>query len=328
MAHTGVSGVPQGAADTWRVRIRGAGGTPVGAGVLISGGRVLTCAHVARTALGLADDESPAGAELALDFAGSATREPVAASVAAQGWAPPVDGRGDVAVLALHGSAPDDCAPASLHACGPARDRIVRVFGQPQAAGPGRWVRVQLVGSGGLSPDWVQFEGVTQLGDRVQQGFSGAGAVDAAGDVLGIVVAEDLRAAQRTGWLIPVEAAARYCPSISGAVTSLEHTPSWPPQAERELTAALVRIPSMYDPQRRERILRDTGDDVALLAARSPVLLEDVRAVVAVCLQYADGIDRLAAALRWYEHGSLPIREFERVLARLRAGGVPQEPAS
>ncbi|MFE4248385.1 trypsin-like peptidase domain-containing protein [Streptomyces sp. NPDC056910] len=320
--------MPQGAADTWRVRIRGAGGTPVGAGVLIPGGRVLTCAHVVRTALGLADDDSPAGGELALDFPASVAREPVAASVAPQGWAPPVDGRGDVAVLELHGPAPDDCVPASLHACGPARDRVVRVFGPPQAAGPGRWVRVRLVGSGGLSPDWVQFEGVTQLGDRVQQGFSGAGAVDAAGDVLGIVVAEDLRAAQRTGWLIPVEAAARSCPSISGAVNSLHDTTTWLPQAERELTSALVRVPSVYDPQRRERILRDTGDDVALLAVRSPVLLEDVRAVVAVCLQYADGIDRLAAALRWYEHGSLPMREFERVLARLRGGGVPQEPAS
>jgi hypothetical protein len=72
-------------------------------------------------------------------------------------------------------------------------------------------------------------------------------------------------------------------------------------------------------------VLRDTGEDVFDLAERSPVLIEDVRGIVEVCLQYADGIDRLAAALRWYERGSLPMREFERVLRRLR--GVP-EPAS
>jgi hypothetical protein len=143
--------------------------------------------------------------------------------------------------------------------------------------------------------------------------------------VIGIVVAVDARSDHRTAWMIPVEAAVRYCPSLADALAE-DNTPQpWPPGADREITAALVKVPSVYDPARRDSVLRDTGEDIAFLTQRSPVLLEDVRNMVATCLQYADGIDRLAAAVRWYERGSLPEREFERVLERLRAGARPQE---
>ncbi|MFE0652043.1 trypsin-like peptidase domain-containing protein [Streptomyces sp. NPDC059534] len=357
-------------AETWRVRILDTRGQPVGAGVLLPGGRVLTCAHVAEAAFDeAAFDEAEGGAadgpvgaeylenaELTVDFPGSLAPRggPVRAGIAPLGWAPPDGERADVAVLELRERAPDDCAPAVLRPCGAAGDRIVRAFGHPAGGSAGLWVRARLVGAGGLSPEWVQLEAAGEAGDRLRQGYSGAGVVDATGAVIGLVVAADTRAERRTGWMIPVEAAVRYCPGVADAVaadqdpapdpgesagTNGRHSadrrqaagadalpPPWPPTAERDLARVLVKVRSFADAHRRERVLRDTGDDIAFHVERTGILINDARAVVGLCLEYEDGIDRLAAALRWYEPGSLPMREFDRAIARLRprdsGGGI------
>ncbi|MFI8766550.1 trypsin-like peptidase domain-containing protein [Streptomyces sp. NPDC053792] len=348
--------------ESWRVRVLDARGTPVGAGVLVAGGRVLTCAHVVEGALD-PEDGDPREAELTVDFPGSLApgARPVRAGVAPQGWAPPDEERADVAVLELREDAPADCEPARLRPCGPARDRIVRAFGQVAGAPAGLWVRARLMGSGGLSPEWMQLEAAGEAGDRLRQGYSGAGVVDGSGDVIGLVVAEDTRAERRTGWMIPVEIAVRYCPALADAVAGpAAHDPAhdsvpthspgpahdhghdvgpgpyapdrspgpvdvlpppWPSSAERELARVLVKVRSFADPHRRERVLRDTGDDIAFHVERTGVLMNDARAVLGLCLEYEDGIDRFAAALRWYESGSLPMREFDREVARLRARG-------
>ncbi len=265
------------------------------------------------------DRDSPQDRPVAVDHPGSLTGDMSYASVLPQGWAPPDQERADVAVLQLHDAAPPDCTPARLRPCGPVHGRTVRVFGQASAAPPGIWVAARLLGAGGLSPDWIQLESVHPADARVQGGYSGAGTVDENGDVVGIVVAARRSTDSRIAWMIPVEAVVRYCPLLGDAVYGESPpAPAWPRGAERELAAALVRVPSMRDPQRRDSVLRDAGDEIFDLAERSPVLLEDVRGVVELCLQYADGIDRLAAALRWYERGSLPMREFERVVVRLR----------
>ncbi|WP_251095950.1 trypsin-like peptidase domain-containing protein [Streptomyces sp. Caat 7-52] len=310
--------------DSWRIRILTADGTPAGSGVLVEGERVLTCAHVVQDVLGLDDEESPARGRVALDHPGSLSDGVSHASVLPQGWAPPDGERADVAVLRLDAPPPTDCVPARLRPCGPARGREVRVFGQGADDPSGLWVTARLSGAGGLSPDWIQLDGAGTPDTRVRGGYSGAGVADARGDVVGIVVAGLRRTGSDTAWMIPVEAVVRYCPLLTDAVGASEGgspAPPWPREALRELVTALVRIPSMRDPQRRDSVLRDTGDDVFDLAERSAVLLEDVRGITELCLQYADGIDRLAAALRWYERGSLPMRDFERTLGRLR--GTP-----
>ncbi|MFB7512442.1 trypsin-like peptidase domain-containing protein [Streptomyces sp. NPDC056144] len=318
-------------AESWRVRILDARGTPVGAAVLVAGGRVVTCAHVVEGALG-PDDGDPREAELLVDFPGSLApgAAPVRAGVAPRGWAPSDEERADVAVLDLYEDAPADCGPARLRPCGPARDRIVRAFGQAAGAPAGLWVRARLVGFGGLSPEWMQLEAAGESGDRLRQGYSGAGVVDGSGDVLGLVVAEDTRAERRTGWMIPVEIAVRYCPDLADAVAGSPAydnlsddtpAPSWPASAERDLARVLVKVRSFADPHRRERVLRDTGDDIAFHVERTGVLINDARAVLGLCLEYEDGIERFAAALRWYESASLPMREFDREVARLRARG-------
>ena len=308
--------------DSWRVRILGADNTPVGAGVLLSGGRVLTCAHVVQYVLELSPRESPGGRPVTLDHPGSTTGGLSYATVLPDGWTPPEDQRGDVAVLGLTGPAPTDCAPARLRPCGATRDRTVRVFGQATAAPPGIWITARLAGATG--PDWIQLDCRDTAGSQVRPGYSGAGVVDEHGDVIGVVVAA-LRSGGSSAWMVPVEAAVRHCPPLGDAVhdDTPATAPAWPRGADRELAAALARVPSMRDPQRRNSVLRETGDEIFDLAERSTVLIEDVRGVVELCLQYADGIDRLVEALRWYERGSLPMQEFERVVVRLRGASRP-----
>lgn len=313
----------------------------------MSGGLVLTCAHLVQHVLRLRHEESPQGPLIKLDHPGSATDAVSYASVTADGWAPPEDDRGDVAVLRLTGPTPEDCTPARLRPYGAHRGRTVRVFGQATAAPPGVWIAARVAGATG--PDRVQLD-CEEPG--VRPGYSGAGVVDEQGDVIGVVVSA-LRSRGATAWMIPVEAAVRYCPLLGDAVdhehastpvlaapatvppapTAAPVTPStapsrpatapvtptvWPRGAGRELAAALARVPSMRDRQRRDSVLRDAGEEIFDLAERSSVLIEDVRGVVELCLQYADGIDRLVEALRWYERGSLPMQEFERVLEGLR----------
>ncbi|MEV6105022.1 trypsin-like peptidase domain-containing protein [Streptomyces sp. NPDC051940] len=317
-------GVAQAIEDSWRMRILGADGAPQGSGVLVSGGRVLTCAHVVQAALGLEEGESPQGRTVTVDHPGSRSDDPSYAAVLPQGWAPPDGERADVAVLQLDGRPPADCAPARLRRCGPARGRAVKVFGQSTAAGPGLWVEARLIGAGGLSPDWIQLGGREPLGPWVRGGYSGAGTTDENGDVLGIVVAAPRSSESGVAWMIPVEAIVRYCPLLGDAVPAGPgRDAGWPRGADRELTTALIRVPSMRDPQRRESVLRETGDEILAIAQRSTVLMEDVRSIVETCLQYADGVERLAAALRWYERESLPMREFDRVVAQLRAEPEP-----
>lgn len=316
-------GVPGGLEDPWRVRVLGAHGV-VGAGVLVAGHRVLTCAHVVETALGADAGQVTDGAAVTVEFPASLAGGSGKAAVVPGGWAPRAGERADVAVLALDDPPPADTAPATLLRCGPAAGRQMRVYGEGGAAGAGVWVRTVLVGAGGLSPDWVQMDPLAAYGERIRRGFSGAGVVDAAdGSVRGLVVAAAGGDGAGPAWMIPVEAVLRYCPLLADAVT-----PSAPahgdrpadlsPRAEQRLAEALVRLPSIQDPQRRASVIRDTGEDIALLAERSPVLLQEVRALVALCLQYDDGIDRLAAAARWYERGSRPMADFDALWASIR----------
>ncbi|MFF2650354.1 trypsin-like peptidase domain-containing protein [Streptomyces sp. NPDC058045] len=335
--------------DAWRVRILDGAGpspdTPPGtprshraAGVLLPGGLVLTCAHVIQSATDSA--APPPDTTIAVDFPGSRTGAIANARLVPWGWAPPgPDHHGDIAVLRLDTPPPEDVQPTLLHRCGEAAGRRIRVFGQSGLRLPGIWARAELVGSGGLDASWVQIDATSALGSRIRAGYSGAGVVDeATGQVIGIVVAEAHPAELRISWMIPTESALALCPPLAEAVapepepvptpaplpapapvrTPPPSTARWPADAERRLAQALVLIPSMRDPKRRNQILDDTGPDIALRAERSDVLLQDIRSVVHLCLLYPDGIDRLTAALRWYEEGSLPLTDFEGLLAELR----------
>ena len=119
-----VSQVP---ADPWRVSIvNRVSGRPVGAGVLLAGRYVLTCAHVVADALGVEPREGrpaePVGVEL---LAGEQRADAV---VVPGGWTPVKDDeRGDIAVLRLLGPARVDGYAARLALAGAHADRQVRM---------------------------------------------------------------------------------------------------------------------------------------------------------------------------------------------------------
>ncbi|MCX5400544.1 hypothetical protein [Streptomyces sp. NBC_00102] len=339
--------------DAWRLRIVGRADVPVGCAVLLPDSLVVTCAHVVVAACSGPEAGSASGrgtgpvagdaiedaatdarfAEILVDFPGSLLGGRMTASVVRGGWAPAVDDRaGDVAVLRLHGSPPPDVLPARLRWCGESHGRVVSAFAEPAGPGSGGWARAVLAGAGGLSPDWIQLDAGDPAGPRFVRGYSGAGVRDqTSGSVLGTMVAVRSTREQTTAWMNPTEALVRYCPVLRDIVEpeapgprtpaddSLLPSLAWQTEAERRLTTALVRVPSMRDTQRRDRIIGDIGPEIMPVVARSPSLIEDIRAVVAVCLQYPDAVDRLAAAVRWYENASLPMREFERVWAQVSA---------
>jgi hypothetical protein len=259
------------AVEPWRVRVSRTDGRICGAGVLIDRLRVLTCAHVVAQALGVDLRGGTPTGTIRVEFPslGGVSR---LATVAADGWVPMApDGRGDVAVLVLDEPAPPRLVPAGLARCGPLENRMVRAYGHPVGIDDGVWAVTKLVGFGGPSGEWVQIDGQTVTGRRVEGGFSGAGAIDdRSGAVVGLIVAEDAQAANKVAWMIPMELVAAYLPFLAGLLApGPEPAPAAPvvpqqrpagsvperrlTQAEqRELFERLWAVPDMPDRSARD----------------------------------------------------------------------------
>ncbi len=171
------------------VRLTGPQGGPVGVGFLIAGNRVVTCAHVVNTALGLPSrtQTRPAG-PVTLDFPllpGHTRRQAVVVS-----WLPPpregVAGD-DVACLQLSDAAPEQARPARLAANPPQPGTRLRVFGYPQGRREGGWVSTSAQGPVGGGR--IQLDSGVDAALRVQPGFSGGPVLDERGRVVGMVSA-------------------------------------------------------------------------------------------------------------------------------------------
>ena len=237
---------------SWSVRVHG-GGRIAGAGVLLSGGYVLTCAHVVNAALGRPDDTADfPEQDVELQFPGLAGAGVRHARVVSGGWHPiEADQRGDIAVLHLTGGAPEDAAPAVLRA---RTDRYTPVHAYGYPAGYDQGVEAQAV-LAGPSPDtgWVQLEARGQTGHRIAPGFSGAAVVaDSDGSVLGIVVLADRDKAVKVAWMLPVNViAARLPPALAQLVRVADAGP-----ARREVRR-IPAVPAEYLERRddQERIV-------------------------------------------------------------------------
>ncbi|MEU5692444.1 serine protease [Actinosynnema sp. NPDC020468] len=190
--------------ETWRVRVRG-GSRVLGAGVLVTGTHVLTCAHVV---IGVED--------LAVDLVELPGTPSSRARVVEELCVPPMDDeRGDVALLELATPQPASCA-ARLGRVALTWDRRVHALGYPAGDGldMGVWTKMTLARHTGA--EWLQMNRNSPNDLRVQRGFSGAGvADDATGDVLGIVVGEYTDDAVGLSWMLPVEAVVRHLPLVS-----------------------------------------------------------------------------------------------------------------
>ncbi|WP_405640576.1 tetratricopeptide repeat protein [Streptomyces uncialis] len=192
----------------WRVRLfqeDAPGSPPLGAGVLLAGGHVLTCAHVVLLPRLPAahddrdDDPEPAGyeslervvAEFPTAF-GAPGRLP--ARVLLQHLRPPTPGySADLALLKLErvpGAQPLRVTPAVLHRQIPARNEQVHAVGYPDYLIGGEYVNARIMGRGGpgLYPEWVQLDPESSP-YVIRHGFSGSGVVHSrTGRVIGILV--------------------------------------------------------------------------------------------------------------------------------------------
>ncbi|MEW1795749.1 tetratricopeptide repeat protein [Streptomyces niveus] len=189
----------------WRVRLvkgQDGAGPPLGAGVLLPGGLVLTCAHVVLAKTASRTDRSPgAGAgrgdepprpvgALYAEFPGVRATPPVRlrAEVLADHLKPLTSHfSGDIALLRLASVPPVE--PAVPHLQIPARDELVHSVGYTAALPGGEDVNARLRGWGGpgRDPEWVQLDrDVGSFAPR--RGFSGSGVVHTrSGAVIGIM---------------------------------------------------------------------------------------------------------------------------------------------
>lgn len=164
----------------WRVRIDTVWGEPCGAGILVSAGRVLTCAHVVGQL-----------ASVHVTFPGGASRLP--ATVVWRGpWQRQGD-RGDVALVELDSTVREDsCEFAALDALEPGEGHTsyeLRALGFPRDHDhDGIHVTLHASIDQLLGQEWLQAEIEQPHLQRLDQGFSGAGLwLPESGQVVGMI---------------------------------------------------------------------------------------------------------------------------------------------
>ncbi|MFH9425070.1 tetratricopeptide repeat protein [Streptomyces sp. NPDC017529] len=184
----------------WRVRLfqgERRGATPLGAGVLLRDGLVLTCAHVvlagrrpAAGGEGRTDRPTPLE-EVYAEFPGARDEVPgpLRAEVITHRLRPPTSRfSADIALLRLAEQPPVE--PAVLHRQIPARNERVHTVGYPRELPGGEHITARLMGRGGPGhyPEWVQLD-PESAPYVVRHGFSGSGVVHSrTGGVIGILV--------------------------------------------------------------------------------------------------------------------------------------------
>ncbi|MFE3149081.1 trypsin-like peptidase domain-containing protein [Streptomyces sp. NPDC059218] len=178
-----------------QARVYADDGRVIGAGFLVAGDVLCTCAHVVARALGLpeAGPEEPPDRAVEVDFPLVTGRPRVRATV--ESWR---TGGADVALLRLDEPV-EGTRPAPLVDGTGVWEHPFRTMGFPAGAGHGSWAHGTLrarLGSG-----WVQME-TSEPGPRIVQGFSGAPVWDdRQNGVVGMTVAAHLE--ERTAYLLP-----------------------------------------------------------------------------------------------------------------------------
>ncbi|MEW6497309.1 MAG: serine protease [Cyanobacteriota bacterium] len=181
-------------------------GVVVGAGFLVSGQYVLTCAHVVTAALGISNNttEAPTGS-IDLDFPLVAPGQKIKAQVVF--WQPMNSSAigEDIAGLKLEGELPNDAQPVRLVTADELWAHPIRIFGFPSGHTNGVWASGVLRDK--LANAWVQIEDDKVTGLRVERGFSGAPVWDEtlAGVVGMAVAAETQRQEGKVAFIIPTK---------------------------------------------------------------------------------------------------------------------------
>jgi len=200
----GRSGEPQAVRELQQalVRVLGPGGQPVGMGFLAQAERVLTCAHVVKSALGLTGQAAPSDAPVRLDWPLLPGKPEQSAHVGVWQLAE------DLAVLYLAEPVPGAARPAPLANQDSLWGHPFRAFGCPAQRADGVWSEGVIRGPNAAG--WVQLDGLTVPGYGVLPGFSG-GPVwdDVLRAVVGMVVAAESQLEIKSAQMIPAATLAR-----------------------------------------------------------------------------------------------------------------------
>ncbi|MEV6835405.1 trypsin-like peptidase domain-containing protein [Streptomyces sp. NPDC051133] len=212
----------------WHARI--VCGHEVGAGFLVTGRRVLTCAHVVRWS---------DSAAVTVSFPHARELGELSASVVARGgWAGAATDPGDVAVLELDRDvplAPAGFAPPDSAYTEPYPKLIA--YGFPEGYDEGTLAEYQAVSGQLIADEWLELVAWSGHGQPLVAGFSGAAATLPDGRVAGMVTAASGTPDVRKGRMLPLDVMARYWPELGELVP----TPGHRDDARRELYALLRR---------------------------------------------------------------------------------------
>lgn len=202
------------------VRVRGADGGIVGAGVVIPGDRILTCAHVVLRALGIqSNDAEVSSAEVRLDLPLAGDYDSFSAKVVF--WpSPHTQDRIDFAILETATSLPKGTMAGRLLVADALWGHPFRAFGFPPKHDAGTWVTGRLLAENAWG--WVQLEDTKSTGYFVASGFSGGPVWDETlAGVVGIVVASEARLDVRAAFMIPLGTIISSWPEMADLVESV-----------------------------------------------------------------------------------------------------------
>lgn len=185
----------------WRVRLRDHRGRVLGAGTMLDGDHVLTCAHV------IEGHDDVTVDFVALPGAGSGI-----ATILTE-VEPIGDGGGDIALLRLR-ETQEQVTGAPLYRTALDDHQPVRAYGFPEGSDTGMWSLATVAGDGGLGMERVQLHRTPDT-EPVTRGFSGAAVIaEKTGHVVGMLATRYETEAGLVSWMIPVETMLGYLPDL------------------------------------------------------------------------------------------------------------------
>jgi hypothetical protein len=214
----------------WQVHIEDAAGKIRGAGIMLDGEYVLTCAHVVESDPADLSNQSATGIHVRIDNRDNL--EPRQATVMPGHVTPrdPVTARGDVALLRLTRPVRDQ-PRTQLRRAWRVGQRV-RVFGYPTGIVHGIWADAEVAGRAVRRSQLVQLN-VTPAGPQVERGFSGTAVIDeGTEDIIGMI-RERAIGAGGACWMIPVSAIIENLPFVSRYVFAPSTDPGFGDTGER-----------------------------------------------------------------------------------------------
>lgn len=307
------------------VRITNQAGTPIGAGLFVGEGKILTCVHVIREALGLPENPlEPPNDVIRLDFPLVDRDTTLSGHVFL--WRPDMD----IAGLAIDGMKPKDARPLFLVAAADFWGHSFRAYGFPKGREDGVWAKGEMRGP--QAQGWLQID-TGPGGYHVEPGFSGGPVWDEAlGGVVGLVTRSDPKAGVRAAYVIPVPLLIEAWPEL--AKRSRPPSPYRGLKAFREADAANFYGRDTYTAKLLQEANRNgllavigpsgSGKSSVVFAGLVPALRRDNAWLVIAFRPGRDPFRSLAAALLPYLGLGISevdqLKETHKMAAALSAG--------